>query len=98
MKCVFGKLIYTGTGVIENSYIAFENSIITGIGKEPKGEVIGKYEVISPQTFGSISYAKYRCRVWPDIYIFAETVLTTVTGSGDQPGRIITNGGVCMFW
>jgi len=48
MKCVFGKLIYTGTGVLENSYIAFENSTIMGISKEPKGEVIGKYEVITP--------------------------------------------------
>lgn len=48
MKCVFGKLIYTGNGIIENSYITFEGSIVKEISKEPKGELIGKYEVITP--------------------------------------------------
>lgn len=48
MKSIFGKLIYTGNGVIENSYVAFENNIIKEISKSPIGEVMGKYEVITP--------------------------------------------------
>ncbi len=48
MKSVFGKLIYTGEGIIHNSYITFEDGIIKGISEKPEGEIMGEYEVITP--------------------------------------------------
>lgn len=48
MKNVFGKLIYTGNGIVKDSYIIFSGKEIKEISKVPKGKNVGKYEVITP--------------------------------------------------
>ena len=48
MKSIFGKLIYTGNGIVENSYIIFEENKIIDVKDKPKGEMMGEYEVITP--------------------------------------------------
>ena len=48
MKSVFSKLIYTGKGVVKDSYIVFDNNKIKGISKKPEGKVLFKCEVITP--------------------------------------------------
>lgn len=48
MNCVFAKVLYTGKSVLENSYILFSGQTISGISKSKKGDLFGKYEVITP--------------------------------------------------
>ncbi len=48
MTCVYGKTIYTGKSVVEDAYLLFDGEKIAGIGKSAKGEVAGKFDVITP--------------------------------------------------
>jgi imidazolonepropionase-like amidohydrolase len=48
MKSVYGKMIYTGNSVVEEGYLIFDKHMLRGIGKAPKGELLGKYPVLTP--------------------------------------------------
>ncbi len=48
MKSVYGKMIYTGNSVVEEGYLVFDGPIVTGIAKAAKGELVGKYPVLTP--------------------------------------------------
>lgn len=48
MKCVYGKKIYTGKSVLEEGYLIFSSQTIEALSKTPKGELLGKYPVITP--------------------------------------------------
>jgi imidazolonepropionase-like amidohydrolase len=48
MKSIFGKLIYTGNGIVQNSYLIFNEEKIIGIKDKQEGELVGEYEVITP--------------------------------------------------
>ncbi len=48
MKSVFAKTIYTGKSVVENAYLVFSDNKIIGVSKEKKGELQGKFAVITP--------------------------------------------------
>ncbi len=53
---IFGKKIFTGTDFLENSYLNFMGSLITGISKEPEGSVSGKFPVITPSFIDAHSH------------------------------------------
>ena len=48
MQCVFGEKIYTGKTSIENAYLVFNKEKIHGVTKTKKGDLLGKYAVITP--------------------------------------------------
>jgi len=48
MGCVHAKTIYTGKKVIRDSYLLFNGKKITGVSKNPRGKVLGKFGVITP--------------------------------------------------
>jgi imidazolonepropionase-like amidohydrolase len=48
MKSVYGKKIYTGNSVVEEGYLIFDRQMVSGIAKSPKGELLGKYPVLTP--------------------------------------------------
>lgn len=48
MNCVYGKIIYTGLSVIEESYLIFDGQKVAGIAKRGKGMLLGKFDVITP--------------------------------------------------
>ncbi|MHC1628696.1 MAG: amidohydrolase family protein [Candidatus Nezhaarchaeales archaeon] len=48
MQTVYANLIYTGSEIIKNRYINFEESKIISISDKPEGEVLRKAEVITP--------------------------------------------------
>jgi len=43
-----GRLVYTGETVLEDAYVSWDENGITDVGREPQGEVLGTYEVITP--------------------------------------------------
>jgi imidazolonepropionase-like amidohydrolase len=48
MKSIFGTKIYTGTSLVENAYLVFNNTTISGISKKKTGTVLGRFPVITP--------------------------------------------------
>ena len=48
MHCIFGKKVYTGKSILEEGYVVFRGQTIEGILKAPKGELLGKYAVVTP--------------------------------------------------
>jgi len=48
MSCVYGKTIYTGDAVVQDSYLVFNKEKITGISKREKGKLIGRFPVLTP--------------------------------------------------
>ena len=48
MNCIYGRTIYTGKNVIENSYVVFDGGVIKDISRRKKGTLEGSYEVITP--------------------------------------------------
>ena len=48
MHTLLGHVVYTGTDVLENAYINFEDDIIVSITDAAAGELRGKYPVITP--------------------------------------------------
>ena len=48
MNCIFAKLLYTGTSVLKDTYVLFSGQTISGISKTKKGDLLGKYDVITP--------------------------------------------------
>ncbi len=48
MKSVYAKTVYTGKTVVNNSYLVFNGVGVASVSKTKKGELLGKYEVITP--------------------------------------------------
>ena len=48
MNCLHAKTIYTGKGIVKDSYVLFSGQRITGISKTKKGELLGSYSVVTP--------------------------------------------------
>ena len=48
MKTLLGHIVYTGTDVLENAYINFEDNTLVSITDKPAGDVVGDYPVITP--------------------------------------------------
>ena len=48
MYSVFGEIVYTGSGVVKDTYIVFDGNKITRLSKRPVGKLLGKYPVITP--------------------------------------------------
>jgi imidazolonepropionase-like amidohydrolase len=48
MNCVWGEKIYTGKRVQEGGYLVFDGQKIVAISKTPRGELLGKYPVLTP--------------------------------------------------
>ncbi len=47
-RSVYGELIYTGKGIVKESYINFSGKKFLSVSKEPKGEILEKAVVITP--------------------------------------------------
>ena len=43
-----GGLVYTGEALLEDAYVAWDDSGIVGVGPDLKGDVVGEYPVITP--------------------------------------------------
>jgi imidazolonepropionase-like amidohydrolase len=48
MNCIRGKRIYTGKKVVENAYLVFDGTKISGVSKEKKGKSLGTFPVVTP--------------------------------------------------
>jgi len=48
MDCIFGKKIYTGESVLQDGYLVFRGAKIVGISKTRHGELLGKYDFVTP--------------------------------------------------
>jgi len=48
MNCVYGRTIYTGKSVVEDSYLLFEEDRVAGISKSQMGTKVGEYIVVTP--------------------------------------------------
>lgn len=48
MQTVYANLIYTGSEVVRNRYVNFEENKIVSISDKPEGEILYKAEVITP--------------------------------------------------
>lgn len=48
LKSVFAETLYTGDEVVKNTYLVFEGTVIKGVSMEPKGELVGRYPVVTP--------------------------------------------------
>ena len=48
MKSVFAETVYTGDEIVKNVHLNFEGTAIKGFSMEAKGELLGRYPVITP--------------------------------------------------
>lgn len=48
MKSVFAETLYTGSEVMRNVHLLFEDAFVKGVSKEKKGEFLGKFAVVTP--------------------------------------------------
>ena len=48
MNSIFGKTIYTGKSVVSDAHLVFNGRKIVGISKTTKGELLGKFSVLTP--------------------------------------------------
>ena len=48
MKSVFAKTIYTGKSIVNDTHLVFSGKSIRGISKAAKGEVCGRFDVVTP--------------------------------------------------
>src|SRR5271157_5271870 len=48
VKSLFAETLYTGDEVVRNIHLLFEGSVVKGISMEPRGEIIGKFPVVTP--------------------------------------------------
>jgi imidazolonepropionase-like amidohydrolase len=45
---VFAETLYTGDEIVRNVHLNFEGSTVKGFSMEPKGELLGRYPVVTP--------------------------------------------------
>ena len=48
MDCVFGKTIFTGKSIVTEAYLIFNGRQIVGLSKSSKGQLLGKFDVLTP--------------------------------------------------
>ncbi len=48
MNSIFANTIYTGKSIVSDRYLIFKGTDITGLAKSAKGQVLGRYEVLTP--------------------------------------------------
>ena len=48
MNAIFANTIYTGKSVVTDRYLTFNGKNITGLAKSAKGQVIGRYDILTP--------------------------------------------------
>jgi imidazolonepropionase-like amidohydrolase len=48
MNCIFANTIYTGKSIVSNRYLVFKGQQITGISKTAKGDLLGRFDVLTP--------------------------------------------------
>jgi imidazolonepropionase-like amidohydrolase len=48
MNCIFAETIYTGKSIVSDAYLVFNGSKIAGISKTAKGQLLGKFNVLTP--------------------------------------------------
>jgi imidazolonepropionase-like amidohydrolase len=48
MNCVFGKTIFTGKSIVTDAYLIFNGRQIVGLSKSSKGQLLGKFDVLTP--------------------------------------------------
>jgi imidazolonepropionase-like amidohydrolase len=48
MNAIFANTIYTGKSVVTDRYLIFNGKNITGLAKSAKGQVLGRYDILTP--------------------------------------------------
>jgi imidazolonepropionase-like amidohydrolase len=48
MNCIFANTIYSGKSIVSNRYLVFKGQQITGISKTAKGDLLGRFDVLTP--------------------------------------------------
>ena len=48
MNSIFASKIYTGKSIVTDRYLIFNGTNITGLAKSEKGQVLGRYDVLTP--------------------------------------------------
>ena len=48
MNCIFANTIYTGKSIVTDRYLIFNGPKITGFAKSAKGQLLGRYDVLTP--------------------------------------------------
>ncbi len=48
MNAIFANTIYTGKSVVTDRYLTFNGKNITGLAKSAKGQVLGRYDILTP--------------------------------------------------
>ena len=48
MKCVFAKTLYTGKSIVHDRYLVFDGTNISSLSKTAKGELHGRFDVVTP--------------------------------------------------
>ena len=48
MNSIFANTIYTGKSIVSDRYLIFKGTDITGLAKYAKGQVLGRYDVLTP--------------------------------------------------
>ena len=48
IKSLFAKTLYTGEELLRNKYVNYKDNLITGISDEPSGNILGKFDTITP--------------------------------------------------
>ncbi|MGM0539775.1 MAG: amidohydrolase family protein [Thermodesulfobacteriota bacterium] len=48
MQCIKVKTLYTGTEVVQDTYLVFDQGVVVETAQELKGEFLGEYEVVTP--------------------------------------------------
>ena len=48
MNSIFAKTIYTGKSIVTDRHLIFNGTNITGLAKSAKGQVLGRYDVLTP--------------------------------------------------
>jgi imidazolonepropionase-like amidohydrolase len=48
MNSIFANTIYTGKSIVSDRYLIFKGPKIIGLEKSAKGQVLGRYEVLTP--------------------------------------------------
>jgi imidazolonepropionase-like amidohydrolase len=48
MKCVFAKTLYTGKSIVHDRWLVFDGTNISSLSKTAKGELHGRFDVVTP--------------------------------------------------
>jgi imidazolonepropionase-like amidohydrolase len=48
MNCIFAETIYTGKSIVYDKHLVFNGKSISGISKSARGELLGRFEVVTP--------------------------------------------------